>query len=617
MGQNRTRMLRTLLLVSLLHLTLSHDQVFLEEKQALSLLQRSRRYNKGFMEELRSGNLERECLEEICSYEEARETFESDIQTNLFWTKYTACSGQRESRAILDACLNAQTHDCVQGLGQNYRGTISATKSGIECQYWSSKFPHKPEINSTTHPNANLTENYCRNPNDNPLGPWCYTRNAVVQKEECVIPVCGGNQTTVPFSPRSQPPDISPQQPCIPDNGLMYTGTLSVTLSGAQCLPWASEELSQLVHRRDFHSNIQLVENYCRNPDGDDEGVWCYINHPNMTTDYCDLNYCESELSYADDVDDAQRAGRTTAVQHTTFFDPKTFGEGEADCGLRPLFEKKKITDKSEHELEESYLAGRVVKGENAEVGSAPWQVMLFKSNPQELLCGASLISNRWILTAAHCIFYPPWDKNFTTADLLVRIGKHNRKTYERTMEKIVLLDKILLHPKYTWKGYLDRDIALLRLKKPVPFSDYIQPICLPTKEIVQSLLLTGYKGRVTGWGNLQETWSSSGSVLPTILQEVNLPIVSRDICKASTRIKVTDNMFCAGYSPEDTKRGDSCEGDSGGPFVMKHPTLKRWYQVGIVSWGEGCDRDGKYGFYTHLFRLKKWMQKTIERHGR
>lgn len=60
-------------------------------------------------------------------------------------------------------------------------------------------------------------------------------------------------------------------------------------------------------------------------------------------------------------------------------------------------------------------------------------------------------------------------------------------------------------------------------------------------------LMLAGYKGRVTGWGNLKETWATSPSNLPTVLQQLNVPIVDQDICKASTKVKVTDNMFCAG----------------------------------------------------------------------
>ncbi|XP_053131377.1 prothrombin isoform X1 [Hemicordylus capensis] len=612
MGQSRTRMLRTLLLASLLHLTLSHDKVFLEQKQALSVLKRPRRANKKFGEEFFKGNLERECLEETCSYEEAREALESAVLTELFWIKYSVCHSLRPSRQSFDECLKGH---CITGqdTGQNYRGNISVTKSGIECQYWSSKFPHKPELNTTTHPDASLTENYCRNPNKSSKGPWCYTRNPEVRAEECAIPICGENRTMVPFTPKAHPPHPKLQQPCEADKGLLYTGTLAVTISGAQCLPWASEKARQLRRGKHFLQNINLVENYCRNPDDDDEGVWCYIDHPNNTFDYCDLHYCESTL---EDEEEEEIAGRTIVQEYSTFFDPETFGQGEADCGIRPLFEKKKIQDNSEQELEESYQGGRVVGGQKAEKGSSPWQVMLFKKRPQELLCGASLISDRWVLTAAHCIFYPPWDKNFTSNDLLVRIGKHNRKLYERDMEKIAQLDNIIIHPKYNWKENLDRDIALLHLKRPVPFSDYIQPVCLPTKEIVRRLMLTGYKGRVSGWGNLQETWSSGKATTPDVLQKLNLPIVDKATCKASTKIRVTDNMFCAGYSPDDSQRGDACEGDSGGPFVMKNPDDQRWYQVGIVSWGEGCDRDGKYGFYTHVFRLKKWMQKIIDKHG-
>ncbi|XP_068539841.1 prothrombin [Anas acuta] len=608
MAHSKTSILQGLLLSSLLHLTLSHDGVFLEKGQALSLLKRPRRANKGFLEEMLKGNLERECLEEICSYEEAFEALESTVDTNVFWPKYQACQGMRKTRTALDACLEG---NCSAGLGQNYQGTISYTKSGIECQVWTSKYPHIPKFNATIYPN--LIENYCRNPDNNSEGPWCYTRDPTVEREECPIPVCGQDRTTVEFTPRVT--TTAPVQACEPERGMLYTGTLSVTVSGAKCLPWNSEKAKALLQNKDITPEVKLLENYCRNPDADEEGVWCVTDEPPYF-EYCDLNYCDSLLE--DEYEQQEeRGGRTLLPQEfQTFFDDATFGTGEADCGTRPLFEKKKLTDKSEKELLESYIGGRVVHGDDAELGSSPWQVMLYKKSPQELLCGASLISSNWVLTAAHCLFYPPWDKNLTTDDILVRIGKHFRAKYEKNKEKIALLDKIILHPKYNWKENMDRDIALLHLKRPIAFSDYIHPVCLPTKEVVQRLMLAGYKGRVTGWGNLKETWVTSPNNLPTVLQQLNIPIVDQATCKASTRVKVTDNMFCAGYSPEDSKRGDACEGDSGGPFVMKNPDDNRWYQVGIVSWGEGCDRDGKYGFYTHVFRLKKWMRKAIEKHG-
>lgn len=47
--------------------------------------------------------------------------------------------------------------------------------------------------------------------------------------------------------------------------------------------------------------------------------------------------------------------------------------------------------------------------------------------------------------------------------------------------------------------------------------------------------------------------------------------------------------------------------------LLLQHPAENRWYQIGIVSWGEGCDRDGKYGFFTHVFRMSRWMRKVIE----
>ncbi|KAI4564583.1 hypothetical protein MJG53_010686 [Ovis ammon polii x Ovis aries] len=608
--------------------SLAHSQhVFLAHQQASSLLQRARRANKGFLEELRKGNLERECLEEPCSREEAFEALESPSATDVFWAKYTACESARNPREKLNECLEG---NCAEGVGMNYRGNMSVTRSGIECQLWRSRYPHKPEINFTTHPGADLRENFCRNPDGSITGPWCYTTSPTLRREACSVPVCGQDRVTVEVIPRSGGSTTS-QSPglemCVPDRGRGYQGRLAVTTRGSPCLAWSSEQAKALSKDQDFNPAVPLVENFCRNPDGDEEGAWCYVAGQPGDFEYCDLDYCgepvDGDLGDGLGEDpDAAIEGRTSEDHFQPFFNEKTFGAGEADCGLRPLFEKKKLQDKTEAELFESYIEGRIVEGQDAEVGLAPWQVMLFRKSPQELLCGASLISDRWVLTAAHCLLYPPWDKNFTEADLLVRIGKHSRTRYERKVEKISMLDKIYIHPRYNWKENLDRDIALLKLKRPIEFSEYIHPVCLPDKETAAKLLRVGFKGRVTGWGNRRETWTTSvAEVQPSVLQVVNLPLVERPVCKDSTRIRITENMFCAGkspgcYKPGEGKRGDACEGDSGGPFVMKSPSNNRWYQMGIVSWGEGCDRDGKYGFYTHVFRLKRWIQKVIDRFG-
>lgn len=604
-----------LLLLFILHGCLA-NHVFLHSQLASQVLVRNRRANQLF-EELKPGNLDRECIEEICDHEEAREVFEQDVKTETFWTTYLDCKGNQLPRTQdnINTVRNCIEGQCVSGTGVNYVGNVNVTVSGKQCQRWSSNFPHPiiREFNSS-EPNSILQENFCRNPDNNPEGPWCFTRDPTVQKQACKVPICGEV-----FVPTTVAPETVKSSACLPHNGLDYTGDLSVTIGGHVCLPWSSPVVQTLSKDKEFIPEITLTTNKCRNPDNDPEGPWCYVaDAGNVTIDYCDLDICDDSLFEDDLLSQTTQAMERSVLgpQKKLFFKPRSFGNGESVCGQRPLFENMNRKDQNEQELLASYREQRIVGGDEAEVASAPWQVMLFKRNPQELLCGASLISDQWVLTAAHCILYPPWDKNFTTDDILVRIGKHSRTEFERTIEKIVAIDKIIVHPKYNWKENLNRDIALLHLRRPVLLSDRIHPICLPTKKVVRLLMNEGFKGRVTGWGNLAETYNSRGRSLPDTLQQIHLPIVDQEICKSSTSIRITNNMFCAGYRPEDNQRGDSCEGDSGGPFVMKNPEENRWYQIGIVSWGEGCDRDGKYGFYTHLYRMGKWMRKTIEENG-
>ncbi|KAI3366194.1 hypothetical protein L3Q82_010012 [Scortum barcoo] len=596
--------------------------VFLNSWLASQVLVRSRRANQMF-EEVKPGNLERECVEEICDHEEAREVFEQTDKTEKFWTKYLDCKGTKLTRTrkninMVRECVEGQ---CISGTGVNYEGKINITKSGRLCQYWSSSFPHPiiREFNAS-EPNSILHENFCRNPNNRPEGPWCFTKDPTVQKETCRVPTCGEV-----FVPSTVAPEPVKTGECLANYGIDYVGDLAVTLGGHTCLQWSSPEAKTLSQDKEFIPEVELQGNKCRNPDNDPEGPWCFVEVAgNVTVDYCDLDLCEDHLAEEEQTTETEGRERSVLSTRTTFFNVRTFGQGESVCGERPLFEMKNKKDTKEAELLESYREQRIVGGDNADVASAPWQVMLYKRSPQELLCGASLISDQWILTAAHCILYPPWGKNFTINDILVRLGKHNRAKFEQGTERIVAISEIIVHPKYNWKENLDRDIALLKMRRPITFSNEIHPVCLPNKKVAKTLMSEGFKGRVTGWGNLKEVWNPSARQLPTVLQQIHLPIVDQNICRTSTAVKITDNMFCAGYKPEDSQRGDACEGDSGGPFVMKELQLLSVTQQRTAGtrWAScrkgrnGCDRDGKYGFYTHVFRMNRWMRKVIDKTG-
>ncbi|XP_047432201.1 prothrombin [Mugil cephalus] len=602
------------LLLFLLHICAA-NHVFLNSQLASQVLVRNRRANQLF-EEMKPGNLERECVEEICDHEEAREVFEQPDKTETFWKKYLDCQGTQLTRTeqtifLVRQCIEGQ---CVSGQGFNYQGDVNITKSGRPCQHWRYSFPHpiSREFN-VSEPGSILKENFCRNPDARSDGPWCFTQDPTVQKESCRVPRCGED-----FVPPTLAPKPVQTGTCLPSYGIDYVGDLSVTLGGHTCLEWTSPEATSLSADKEFIPEVSLQANKCRNPDNDPEGPWCYVHvSGNITVDYCDLELCDDPVVGGQETTETEGMERSVlGPAKKMFFSPRTFGQGESDCGQRPLFEKVGKKDSKEDELVDSYREKRIVGGDDAEVASAPWQVMLYKRRPQELLCGASLVSDQWIVTAAHCILYPPWNKNFTADDILVRLGKHYRAKFERGTEKIVAIDEIIVHPKYNWKENLNRDIALLHMRRPIEFSDEIHPVCLPSKKVARTLMSEGFKGRVTGWGNLKETWNPAQRNLPTVLQQIHLPIVEQDTCRASTSVRITDNMFCAGHKPGASERGDACEGDSGGPFVMKYPAENRWYQIGIVSWGEGCDRDGKYGFYTHLFRMTRWMRKVIEKTG-
>jgi secreted trypsin-like serine protease len=176
--------------------------------------------------------------------------------------------------------------------------------------------------------------------------------------------------------------------------------------------------------------------------------------------------------------------------------------------------------------------------------------------------------------------------------------------------EVITKIAEIRRHPDFSRETF-DNDLALVRLANHISFTPHIIPICLvekaERKEFEDYYLSpkNGLRlGHVTGWGQLKENGPQ-----PRFLQELRVPIVEDSKCRASTAFKVTSNMFCAGYGKE--VLGDACKGDSGGPFVV--PYKSRWIMLGVVSWGEGCGRNGKFGFYTKINNYLDWINAIIK----
>ncbi|KAJ4451714.1 hypothetical protein ANN_03184, partial [Periplaneta americana] len=208
-------------------------------------------------------------------------------------------------------------------------------------------------------------------------------------------------------------------------------------------------------------------------------------------------------------------------------------------------------------------LDGRIVGGSDADIANYPYQLS-FEYNGSHR-CGASIISENWVLTAAHCV------DGISANNVQFRAGSSIRGSGGSLHRASQLIE----NPAFDYYT-LDSDVAVARVSTPFSYGNGVQPISLATSEPSAGEIAT-----VTGWGT-----TSSGGSLPSQLQVVSLPIVSRAECNQdySSYGGITDTMICAA---EQQGGKDSCQGDSGGPLVVNGK------QAGIVSWGVGCAEQG------------------------
>ncbi|XP_047384937.1 chymotrypsinogen B-like [Sciurus carolinensis] len=205
----------------------------------------------------------------------------------------------------------------------------------------------------------------------------------------------------------------------------------------------------------------------------------------------------------------------------------------------------------------------RSVNEEDAVPGSWPWQVSL-QDKTGFHFCGGSLISEDWVVTAAHC--------GVKTSDLVVA-GEFDQGSDEENIQ-VLKIAKVFKNPKFSLLT-VRNDITLLKLATPARFSRTVSAVCLPNAD---DDFPAGTQCVTTGWGLSEHTLANK---TPDKLQQAALPLVSTEDCKKSWGSKITDVMICAGASGV-----SSCMGDSGGPLVCQKNGA--WTLVGIVSWGSG-----------------------------
>ncbi|XP_030060785.1 chymotrypsinogen A [Microcaecilia unicolor] len=226
----------------------------------------------------------------------------------------------------------------------------------------------------------------------------------------------------------------------------------------------------------------------------------------------------------------------------------------------------------------------RIINGEEAIPGSWPWQVSLQYYGSH--YCGGSIINENWVITAAHCDPRP--DLEF------VVIGEHDRISNEEQLQTIAMA-KVFIHPD--WNGIGTTDVALVKLASPIQFNQRASPVCLATKDNFPA----GTQLVTTGWG--RDKLNSFDSAIR--LQQVALPLVSEEDCKAQWGDTVNESMICGGAAG-----ASSCHGDSGGPLVIK--TKDVWHLVGIVSWGSSSCNVNFPAVYARITYALGWIEETI-----
>ncbi|XP_055923527.1 serine protease easter-like [Eupeodes corollae] len=270
-----------------------------------------------------------------------------------------------------------------------------------------------------------------------------------------------------------------------------------------------------------------------------------------------------------------------------------------------------------------SMQENRLYGGPQTEIDSYSWMALLEYNkgeNKAEFHCGGALISDRYIVTAAHCVTDLP--KNWSLKG--VRLGEWDItstldcSTFNDFIDCSdppinVTIDEIIPHKDYSPTSINKlHDIALLRLSMPVNTTDFIQPICLPQLDEDNLHAFDDQSLDMVGWGA-----TFDGALFNNIKQKATGQVIQLNKCRskyAENNITLEQSQFCV----EGRLKNDTCRIDSGGPvisFDTSNRGIGNYYLAGIQSFGLSSCWTGGEGLpvvYTRVGEYLDWILDNI-----
>ncbi|XP_050502498.1 chymotrypsin-C-like [Diabrotica virgifera virgifera] len=251
---------------------------------------------------------------------------------------------------------------------------------------------------------------------------------------------------------------------------------------------------------------------------------------------------------------------------------------------------------------------GLITHGEYTKPGQYPWHAALYRKEGSNriYICGASLISEQHVITAAHCTTIDTQTRN--PNDMVIVLGKHglwvdgqNEQTFAAT--------KIIVHESFNRSNFFN-DISIIKLDKPSQYTKWVRPICL-WEEDTDLTNIVNHTGTAVGWGR-----DHKNNPTTDLLMQAHMPVVDTLSCIYAYpefySMFTAPTNFCAGY-----RNGTSvCTGDSGGGLAFPKTGSNVWQLRGIVSntvaKQDTCDPK-YYVIFTDVAKYLEWISQKLK----